>query len=207
LRTVFGSTCVSFVDLRGRDGTWSLTSAGAAFNTAERGVTVVEVQRTARPGLTSVHGELRHDQQLAEGTAAYLQFSASGGEPLREQWGVGGGIAQRVSRGLQLTLDARAAPYRTQFVAGGSTSFVGLAVNPGVIVTPKGTPPELTAQAIVLRNDRKQWQFGAAFRANWYTGDRDLLFAGRALLAGLCAVLMIRRIGARCSPSSRVTDR
>ena len=92
MRTVFGFTSVSFVDLRGRDSTWSLTSAGAAFNTAERGVTVVEVQRTERPGLTIFRTELPHDQQLAEGTAASLQVSASGGEPLREQWGVGGGL-------------------------------------------------------------------------------------------------------------------
>lgn len=91
---------------------------------------------------------------------------------------MGAGIAQRVSKAVQLTLDTRAARYRTPGPAGTRTAFLGLAVKPGVIITPKGTPLELTAQAIVLRNERKEWRLGAAFRATWYTGDRDLLFAG-----------------------------
>ncbi len=178
VRAVFGATSVSFVALNGQDRTWSLASAGAAFNTSETGVTSAEVQRTARPGLSNVRAEVRHDEHLTPNTAVYVQVSASDGDPLREQWGVGAGIVQRLSKHIQLTLDARAARYRTPGAPGQRTSFVGLAINPGVIITPKGTPLELTAQAIVLRNDRKEWQLGAAFRATWYTGDRDLLFAG-----------------------------
>jgi YaiO family outer membrane protein len=178
VRAVFGSTSVSFVHLNGTDRTWSLASAGAAFNTSESGVTTAEVQRTARPGLTNVRAEVRHDQKIGPGTYVHVEVSASDGDPLREQWGVGAGIVQRVSKHVQLTLDARAARYRTLGPAGARSAFTGLTVTPGVIITPKGTPLELTAQAIILRNDRKQWQLGGAVRATWYTGDRDLLFAG-----------------------------
>lgn len=178
VRAVFGGTSVSFVALNEQDRTWSLASAGAAFNTSETGVTIAEVQRTARPGLSNVRAELRHDEQVTPNTAVYVSVSASDGDPLREEWGVGAGIVQRLSKQIQLTLDARAARYRTPGAPGQRTSFVGLTVNPGVVITPKGTPLELTAQAIILRNDRKEWQLGAAFRATWYTGDRDLLFGG-----------------------------
>lgn len=178
VRAVFGSTSVSFVHLNGTDRTWSLASAGAAFNTSGSGVTTAEVQRTARPGLTNVRAEVRHDQKIGPGTYVHIEVSASDGDPLREQWGVGAGIVQRVGKHVQLTLDARAARYRTLGPAGARSAFTGLTVTPGVIITPKGTPLELTAQAIILRNERKQWQLGGAVRATWYTGDRDLLFAG-----------------------------
>ncbi len=178
VRSVFGSVAVSFVDLRGQDRTWSLASGGAAFNTSGTGVTTIEVQRAARPGLENIRGVVRHDETLSDDTSVYLQASASGGDPLREQWGVGGGIVQRISAQLQLTLDARAARYRTPGAAGQRSAFTGLAVNPGVVITPKGTPLELSAQVIALRNDRKDWQFGGAVRALYYVGDRDFLLAG-----------------------------
>jgi YaiO family outer membrane protein len=179
VKSVFGSSAVSFVELRGKDRTWSLTSAGAAFNTSSTGTTTAEVQRATRPGLANVRGILRHDEQISQSTTVYLQASASTGDPLREDWGVGAGLAQRVSPQVQLTLDARAARYRTPGAGGRArTAFTGLAVNPGVVVSPKGTPLELSAQAIVLRNDRKQWQTGGAVRALWYTGDRDFLMLG-----------------------------
>lgn len=176
--TVFGSTSVSFVELRGQDRTWSLASAGAALRTSSTGTTTAEVERAARPDLANVRAILRHEEQLSGDTTAYVQASASTGDPLREQWGVGAGVVQRISKHLQLTLDARAARYRTPGPEATRTAFTGLSVNPGVIVTPKGTPLELTAQAIVLRNDRGQWRLGGAVRATWYTGDRDLLFGG-----------------------------
>lgn len=178
VRTVFASGSVSFVDLRGKDGVWSLANAGIAINSSETGVTTAEVQRTTRPGLANVRGSVRHDEQVSKDTSVYVQASASTGDPLREDWGVGAGIVQRISKQFQLTLDTRAARYSTIDPAAAKPSFVGLAVTPGVIITPKGTPLEITAQAILLRNDRKDWQLGGAVRATYYTGDRDLLFAG-----------------------------
>lgn len=178
VRTVFASSAVSFVDLRGADLTWSLVGAGAVFNTSSTGTTIAEVARAARPGLANVHASIRHEEQLSPRTRVYLQPSASVGDPLREDWGVSAGVVRKISAQLQLTLDARAARYRTPGPAGARSAFTGLSLNPGVIITPKGTPLEITAQAIVLRNDQKDWQIGGAARAIWYTGDRDLLFGG-----------------------------
>lgn len=84
-RAVFGATAVSFVHLQGADRTWSLASAGVAINTGTTGVTTLEVERAARPGLANVRGVVRHDVQLSEKTSAYVQASASGGDPLREE--------------------------------------------------------------------------------------------------------------------------
>ena len=84
---MFASGPISFVELRGQDHTWTLASAGAAFNTSATGVTTAEVQRTARPGLENVRGALRHDEQLSKDTSVYVQASASSGDPLREDWG------------------------------------------------------------------------------------------------------------------------
>lgn len=178
IRSVFASGSIAFVELNGQDRTWSLVGGGAAINTSASGVTTAEVQRAGRPGLENLRGSVRHDEQLSKDTSVYFQASASTGDPLREDWGVGAGIVQRLSRQLQLTLDARAARYSTPDPAAPRPSFVGLAVNPGVILSPKGTPLELSAQAIVLRNDRKQWQVGGAVRALYYTGDRDFFMAG-----------------------------
>lgn len=178
IKTVFASAAVSFVDLRGADLNWSLVGGGAVFNTSASGTTIAEVARAARPGLANIHASLRHEEQLSPRTRVYLQPSASAGDPLREDWGVSAGVVQKISAQLQLTLDARAARYRTPGPTGVRSAFTGLAVNPGVIITPKGTPLEITAQAIVLRNERKDWQIGGAARAIWYTGDRDLLFGG-----------------------------
>lgn len=178
IKSVFASGSTSFVELRGEDRTWSLTSGGVAFNTSATGVTTAEVQRTARPGLKNVRGALRHDEQLSKDTSVYVQASASSGDPLREDWGVSAGIVQRISAHLQLTLDARAARYSTPDPAALRPSFVGLAVIPGVVLSPRGTPIEFAAQAIVLRNERKEWQVGGAVRALYYTGDRDYFIAG-----------------------------
>lgn len=178
IKSVFASGSISFVELRGQDRNWSLATAGVAFNTSETGVTTAEVQRTARPGLENLRGAMRHDEQLSKDTNVYVQASASTGDPLREDWGVNAGIVQRISAQLQLTLDARAARYSTPDPAAPQPSFVGLAITPGVVLTPRGTPLELSAQAIVLRNDRKDWQVGGAARAVYYTGDRDFFMAG-----------------------------
>jgi YaiO family outer membrane protein len=178
VNAAFGSASVSFVDLRGEDRTWSLVGGGVALNTSGQGVTTAEAQRTARPGLENLRASLRHDEQLSNDIGVYVQVSASTGDPLREEWGVGAGIVQRISAQLQLTLDARAARYATLDPAAVPSSFVGLAVNPGVVLSPRGTPLELSAQAIILRNDRKEWQVGGAVRALWYTGDRDFFMAG-----------------------------
>ena len=178
IKSVFASGSVSFVELRGQDKAWSLTSGGVAFNTSDNGVTTAEVQRTARPGLANVRSALRHDEQLSKDTSVYIQASASSGDPLREDWGVSAGIVQRISAQLQLTLDARAARYSTPDPAALRPSFVGIAIIPGVVVSPRGTPLELSAQAIVLRNERKDWQVGGAVRALYYTGDRDYFMAG-----------------------------
>lgn len=178
IKSVFASGSISFVELRGQDRNWSLATAGVAFNTSETGVTTAEVQRTARPGLENLRGALRHDEQLSKDTSVYVQASASTGDPLREDWGVNAGIVQRISAQLQLTLDARAARYSTPDPAAPRPSFVGLAITPGVVLTPQGTPLEFSAQAIVLRNDRKDWQVGGAVRAVYYTGDRDFFMAG-----------------------------
>lgn len=178
VNAVFGSASVSFVELRGDDRTWSLIGGGVALNTSGQGVTTAEAQRTARPGLENLRASLRHDEQLTNDTGVYVQVSASTGDPLREEWGVGAGIVQRISAQLQLTLDARAARYATLDPAAVPSGFVGLAVNPGLVLSPRGTPLELSAQAIILRNDRKNWQVGGAVRALWYTGDRDFIMAG-----------------------------
>jgi len=178
IKSVFASGSISFVELRGQDQAWSLASAGAAFNTSATGVTTAEVQRTARPGLENLRGALRHDEQLSSDTSVYVQASASSGDPLREDWGANAGIVQRISAQLQLTLDARAARYSTPDPAALRPSFVGLAITPGVVLTPRGTPLEFSAQAIVLRNESKDWQVGGAVRAIYYTGDRDFFVAG-----------------------------
>jgi YaiO family outer membrane protein len=178
VKSIFASGSVSFVDLRGKDGVWSLANAGITINASGSGVTTAEVQRTARPGLENVRSSVRHDEQLSKDTSVYVQATASTGDPLREDWGAGAGVVQRLSKQLQLTLDARAARYSTIDPAAAKPSFVGLAVTPGLIITPKGTPLEIAAQAILLRNDRKDWQLGGAVRATYYIGDRDLLFAG-----------------------------
>ena len=94
------------------------------------------------------------------------------------------GIVQRISAQLQLTLDARAARYWAPDPAALRPSFVGIAITPGVVLTPRGTPPEFSAQAIVLRNDRKDWQVGGAVRAIYYTGDRDYFMAGASRYPG-----------------------
>lgn len=178
VNSVFGSASVSLIELAGTDRTWSLVGGGAALNTSANGVTTAEVQHTARPGLENLRAGLRHDEQLSKDTGVYVQASVSTGDPLREDWGVGAGIVQRISAQLQLTLDARAARYSTLDPAATQPDFVGLAINPGVIITPRGTPLELSAQTIFLRNDRKDWQVGGAIRAMWYTGDRDFFIAG-----------------------------
>lgn len=178
VRAVFGAGSVSLVTSGGRESIWTQASAGVALATSAHGTATFEVQRITRPGLANLRGALRHEAQLSDGTAVAFALSASEGDPLRERWGIGGGIARRIGAQVRLALDARAARYRTLDLAGRSTSFVGLAVNPGLVVTPRGTPLELTAQAIMLRNERKAWQFGAMLRAHYYTGDRDFLVAG-----------------------------
>ena len=178
VKSVFAYGAVSFVELRGEDSTWSLAGAGAVVNASAKGVTTVEAQRTARPDLVNWRGSVRHDEQLSPATSAYVQVSASTGDPLREDWGIAAGGVQRVGPQVQLTLDTRIARYSTPDPAAGQSGFVGLAVTPGIVVTPRGTPLELSAQAIILRNDRKQWQAGGAVRALYYTGDRDFLIAG-----------------------------
>ena len=178
IKSVFGSGSISFVQLRDEDLNWSLATAGAAFNTSATGVTTVDVQRSARPGLENLRGAVRHDEQLSKDTSVYVQASASTGAPLREDWGVSTGIVQRISAQLQLTLDARAARYSTPDPAAARPSFVGVAITPGVVLSPRGTPIEFSAQAIILRNDRKDWQVGGAVRALYYTGDRDFFTAG-----------------------------
>lgn len=178
IASVFAYGSVSFVELGPRDRTWTLTGAGAAFNASDSGVVIAEVQNVTRPGLANQRGALRYDEQISARTSVYVQFSASTGDPLREDWGIAAGGAQRVSDQLQLTLDARAARYSTPDPAAPRPSFTGLAINPGVIFSPRGTPLELSAQAIVLRDDRKDWRAGAAVRALYYTGDRDFWMAG-----------------------------
>lgn len=179
VRSVFITGSVSFVDLRGKDGVWSLANAGIAINTSETGVTIAEVQRTARPGLENWRGSVRHEEQLSKDTRAYVRVAVSTGDPLREDWGVGAGISQRISKAVQLTLDGHMSRYSATAPAGAAKPrFTGIGINPGVVITPKGTPLEIDAQAIILRNDRKEWQLGGAVRATYYTGDRDLLFAG-----------------------------
>ena len=177
--SVFASGSVSFVDLRGEDRTWSLAAVGGSIKTTEAGVTIAEVQRTARPGLANYRGSVRHEEQITKDTRVYARVAASTGDPLREDWGVGAGITQRVSKSFQLTLDGHMSRYSARVPAGTpKPRFTGIGISPGVIITPKGTPLEIDAQAIVLRNDRKEWQLGGAVRATFYTGDRDLLFAG-----------------------------
>lgn len=178
VKSVFAYGAVSFVDLRGRDSTWALAGAGAVVNVSANGVTTVEAQRTARPDLENWRGSVRHDEQFSNATSAYIQVSASSGDPLREDWGIAAGGVQRVGTGVQLTLDTRIARYSTPDPAAEQSSFVGLAVTPGIIVSPPGTPLEFSAQAIILRNDRKQWQAGGAVRALYYTGDRNFFVAG-----------------------------
>lgn len=178
IRSVFAAGAVSSVELGGQGQTWSLVSGGATFNSRPAGVTAVDVQRTSRPAVTNWRMALRHDEQLSENTGLHLELSASTGDPLREDWGVGGGIVQRLSAQVQLTFDARAARYSTPDPAAPRNSFVGLAARPGVIVTPSGTPLEVAVQAIVLRNEQKKWQAGGAVRALYYIGDRDFFIAG-----------------------------
>lgn len=178
LRSVFGYGAVSFVDLRGQDSTWSLVGGGLAVDASPSGVTTIEAQRAARPGLANWRGSVRHDEQLSPGTGIYGQVSASTGDPLREDWGLAAGAVQRVAARVQVKLDARIARYSTPDPAAAQPSFVGITLTPGVIVSPRGTPLELSAQAIVLRNDRGQWQTGGAARALYYTGDRDFFIAG-----------------------------
>lgn len=178
VNSVFGYGAITFVELGEQDRTWTLTGGGAAINSSRSGVITAEVQRAARPGLANIRGSVRHDEQISPNTSAYMQVSASTGDPLREDWGIAAGGVQRVSAQVQLTIDTRIARYSTPDPAAAQSSFVGLAVTPGIVVSPRGVPLELTFQAIILRNDRKQWQAGGAVRALYYTGDRDFLIAG-----------------------------
>jgi YaiO family outer membrane protein len=178
VNSVFGYGAVSFVEQGGQNRTWSLIGGGVAVNASASGVTTFEAQRTARPGLENLRASIRHDENLSKATSAYVQVSASSGDPLREEWGIGGGIVQRVHPQLQLTLDARQARYATLDPAAARRRFDVIAITPGVVVSPRGTPLEVSAQAIFLRNERKDWQAGGALRAMFYTGDRDFFIAG-----------------------------
>jgi YaiO family outer membrane protein len=175
---VFAYGSLSTVRQGGANQTWSSIGGGATFNLSDSAIATAEVERISRVGLDNLRGAIRVEQQFSSGTRAHVSLSASTGDPFREDWAIGGGITQRVSPQMQLTLDARQARYSTVDPAAPQGSFSITSVLPGVVVTPRGTPLELSAQLINLRNPEGNWQQGWATRGLYYTGDRDFLLAG-----------------------------
>jgi YaiO family outer membrane protein len=175
---VFAYGSLSTVRQGGANQTWSSIGGGATFNLSDSAIATAEVERISRVGLDNLRGAIRVEQQFSSRTRAHVSLSASTGDPFREDWAIGGGITQRVSPQMQLTLDARQARYSMIDPAALQGSFSITSVLPGVVVAPRGTPLELSAQLINLRNAAGNWQQGWATRGLYYTGDRDFLLAG-----------------------------
>jgi YaiO family outer membrane protein len=178
LAAIFAYGSLSTIRQGGANQTWSSIGGGATFNLSDTAIATAEVERIARVALDNVRGAVRVEQQLWSGTRAHLSLSASAGDPFREDWAIGSGIAQRVSPRVQLTVDARQARFSTLDPAALQGSFSVTSVLPGVVFTPRVAPLELSAQLINLRDAGGNWQQGWATRGLYYTGDRDFLLAG-----------------------------
>ena len=176
--TVFGHTTVSNVAFESSDQDWTTISIGAAAKVSDDIQVSGDLQREDRTTEHNILVASRLDVRFSNHTAIYIGGAASFGAPLKENWSISAGVSQQVAPGFWLTLDTRYAEYKATGPGRADFALAFVKVAPGIVIAPKGSRVELSAQIINLWNADGQIDYGWAARANYYLGDRNYVFVG-----------------------------
>ncbi len=192
---------LSFSDLDEPSQDWQEASLRARYQASQRTAVGAALELSDRFGRTDVHGELRIDRSLREGSGVHLLGGATPDADFRPRWQLGAGGFIRVAAGANptvLTLDGRQARYDSGSIQ---------TLTPGLEQYLLGGRAWLTARWINIFDEQGDHHSGWLGRGDLMASDRMRLFAGLADAPDTSAGIVIDTFSLFGGVSYDLTDR